>query len=63
VKIQAIRNYAEDARRDPGATSHATRLLLVAKRLERIGDYVTDICEQIVYMKEATVIKHQRSSS
>jgi phosphate transport system protein len=48
--------------RDPGVTSHAARLLLVAKPLERIGDYVTDICEQIVYMKEATVIKHQRLS-
>jgi phosphate transport system protein len=46
--------------RDPGVTSDAARLLLVAKHLERIGDYVTDICEQIVYMKEATVIKHQR---
>ncbi len=48
--------------RDPGVTSNAARLLLVAKHLERIGDYVTDICEQIVYMKEATVIKHQRLS-
>jgi phosphate transport system protein len=46
--------------REPGVTTHAARLLLVAKHLERIGDYVTDICEQIVYMKEATVIKHRR---
>jgi phosphate uptake regulator len=37
--------------------------LLVAKRLERIGDYVIDICEQIVYLKEALVIKHRRLSS
>jgi phosphate transport system protein len=48
--------------RDPGVTSNAARLLLVAKHLERIGDYVTDICEQVVYMKEAKVIKHQRVS-
>jgi phosphate transport system protein len=48
--------------RDPGVTSDAARLLLVAKHLERIGDYVTDICEQVVYMKEAKVIKHQRLS-
>ncbi|HEU0178240.1 MAG TPA: phosphate signaling complex protein PhoU [Blastocatellia bacterium] len=48
--------------RDPGVTSNAARLLLVAKHLERIGDYVTDICEQVVYMKEAKVIKHQRLS-
>jgi phosphate transport system protein len=43
---------------DVAATGQAARLLLVAKHLERIGDYVTDICEQIVYMKEALVIKH-----
>jgi phosphate transport system protein len=46
--------------RDQGAASRAARLLLVAKHLERIGDYVTDICELIVYMTEARVIKHQR---
>jgi phosphate transport system protein len=48
--------------RDAAVAGAAARLLLVAKNLERIGDYVTDICEQIVYMKEATVIKHQRLS-
>ena len=36
------------------------RLLLVAKHLERIGDYVTDISELTVYMAEAAIIKHQR---
>ncbi|MBL8186390.1 MAG: phosphate signaling complex protein PhoU [Acidobacteria bacterium] len=45
---------------DPAAAGRAARLLLVAKHLERIGDYVTDICELIVYMKEAMVIKHSR---
>jgi phosphate transport system protein len=48
--------------RDSAVAGAAARLLLVAKNLERIGDYVTDICEHIVYMKEATVIKHQRLS-
>ncbi len=48
--------------RDPSVAGAAARLLLVAKNLERIGDYVTDICEQIVYLKDALVIKHQRSS-
>jgi phosphate transport system protein len=46
--------------RDPAAAGRAARLLLVAKHLERIGDYVTDICELIVYMKEALVIKHSQ---
>ena len=46
--------------RDPNTASRAARLLLIAKHLERIGDYVTDICELIVFMTEAQVIKHQR---
>ena len=46
--------------RDPAAAGRAARLVLVAKHLERTGDYVTDICEQIVYMKEALVIKHTK---
>lgn len=46
--------------KDTAAAGRAARLLLVAKHLERIGDYVTDICELIVYMKEAMVIKHSQ---
>jgi len=43
---------------DPTTTTRAARLLFVAKHLERIGDYVEDICELTVYMTEAAVIKH-----
>jgi phosphate transport system protein len=43
---------------DPAATGRAARLLLVAKHLERVGDYATDICELTVYMTEAAFIKH-----
>jgi phosphate transport system protein len=43
---------------DPTTTTRAARLLFVAKHLERIGDYVTDICELTVYMTEAAFIKH-----
>ncbi|HZH91008.1 MAG TPA: PhoU domain-containing protein, partial [Pyrinomonadaceae bacterium] len=43
---------------DSTTTKRAARLLFVAKHLERIGDYVTDICELTVYMAEAAFIKH-----
>jgi phosphate transport system protein len=43
---------------DPTTTGRGARLLLIAKHLERVGDYVTDICELTVYMAEATFIKH-----
>jgi phosphate transport system protein len=43
---------------EPSTATRDARLLFVAKHLERIGDYVTDICELTVYMAEATFIKH-----
>ena len=43
---------------DPPGARRAARLLFVAKHLERVADYVTDICELTVYMTEAAVIKH-----
>jgi phosphate transport system protein len=53
-------NLLDHMSSDQEAAGRAARLLLVAKHLERIGDYVTDICELIVYMSEARVIKHQK---
>lgn len=43
---------------DPATTTRGARLLFVAKHIERIGDYVMDICELTVYMTEAAFIKH-----
>jgi phosphate transport system protein len=43
---------------DPQTTRSAARLLFVAKHIERIADYVTDICELTVYMAQAEFIKH-----
>lgn len=45
---------------NPSATTGAAHLLFVAKHLERIGDYVKDICELNVYLREAAFIKHSR---
>jgi phosphate transport system protein len=45
--------------KEPATATRDARLLFVAKHLERIGDYVTDICELTVYMAEAAIIKHR----
>jgi phosphate transport system protein len=45
---------------EPATATRNARLLFVAKHLERIGDYVTDICELTVYMAEAAFIKHYK---
>jgi phosphate transport system protein len=48
---------------DALAAGRVARLLMVVKHLERIGDYVKDICELTVYMIEAQVIRHPQLSS
>ena len=57
---QIFRDLIEQMVKEPETASRDARLMLVAKHLERIGDYVTDICELTVYMAEAAVIKHRR---
>ena len=44
---------------EPATAQRDARLLFIAKHLERIGDYVTDICELTVFMGEAAIIKHR----
>lgn len=51
-------NLLEIMIEDPLRTTSAAHLLFVAKHLERIGDYVKDICELNVYLREAVFIKH-----
>ncbi|PKR86200.1 phosphate signaling complex protein PhoU [Heyndrickxia camelliae] len=41
---------------NPNWINQASHLLLVAQHLERIGDYVTNICEWIVYLKTGSLI-------
>jgi phosphate transport system protein len=45
-------------KRDPSNVLLGAQWLFVLKHLERIADYVTNICEQIVYMSRGQVIKH-----
>lgn len=48
----------ESMERDPSTVARGALWLFVLKHLERIADYVTNICEQIVYMARGQVIKH-----
>ena len=44
---------------NPKTISRCLRTMFVAKYFERIGDQATNVCEQVVYMNEARVIKHK----
>ncbi|MCS6806325.1 MAG: phosphate signaling complex protein PhoU [Acidobacteriota bacterium] len=55
---QLIRELLTYMIENPKTITQGMNLLFVAKHLERIADYVTNIAEQIVYMVEGRVIKH-----
>lgn len=55
---QIFHSLIEKMVSEPATATRNARLIFVAKHLERIGDYVTDICELTVYMAEAAFIKH-----
>lgn len=55
---QMFRKLIEMMVSQPSTATRDARLLFVAKHIERIGDYVTDVCELTVYMAEAAFIKH-----
>jgi phosphate transport system protein len=55
---KVVRELMDSMRTEPTYSRRVLHLLFVAKHLERIGDYVKDICELTVYMIEAEFIKH-----
>lgn len=56
---KVVRELMEHIRNEPTTSTRIFQLLFVAKHIERIGDYVKDVCELTVYMIEAEFIKHQ----
>ncbi|MGE8206975.1 phosphate signaling complex protein PhoU [Heyndrickxia sp. NPDC080065] len=46
----------EIMQQDPAKVNQAIHFLLVAQHLERIGDYVTNVCEWIVYLKTGSLV-------
>ena len=55
VQQELINDYIS---KDKKTIPRAILLLLVARHLERICDHATNICEDVIYMIEAKVVKH-----
>jgi phosphate transport system protein len=55
---QLYARVIEAMMRNPASVPRGAQWLAVLKHLERIADYVTNVCEQIVYMARGQVIKH-----
>lgn len=58
MRDETIRILLTHMLEEPEQVGSAISYVLVAKNLERIADLSTNICEDVVYITEARVIKH-----
>jgi phosphate transport system protein len=58
MRDETIRILLTHMIEQPDKIGSAIPLLLVAKNLERIADLTTNICEDVIYIAQARVIKH-----
>jgi phosphate transport system protein len=55
-----IQELIEAMHSDPTCIDQAVELISVSKNLERIGDHATNIAEDVVYLVEGDIIRHQK---
>jgi phosphate transport system protein len=55
---QIFRELLSYMAEDPKTVTRATRILFVAKYLERIADHATNIAEMVIYMAKGKSIRH-----
>lgn len=60
INMKAFTVIAEGVKRNPLLIEQYLLLFSVIKKLERIGDLVTNIAEEIIFFREAEVLKHRK---
>ncbi len=58
INIEAINNLTHAMHADPAKISDALYIISIIRKLERIGDQLKNIAEEIIFYIEAKVLKH-----
>ena len=56
---RVVRDLVEAIRKDPAHLDQSLELIRVSRNLERVADLSTNIAEEVIFMAEATVVKHR----
>ena len=59
MKREMKANILNAINQDSTKTEPLVALLMASNRLERIGDHATNIAEDVIYMVEAEIVRHQ----
>lgn len=58
---QVLEGLTRDLQSDPEMACDNLLLFAASRDLERIGDHATNIAEDVIYMIQGTIIRHQRT--
>lgn len=58
---QVYRTVHERIKKDPEEVESLVHYLSASRNLERIGDHVTNIAEDVIYMAEGEIVRHGRA--
>ncbi|MBW6520512.1 MAG: phosphate signaling complex protein PhoU [Desulfoarculaceae bacterium] len=61
AKRAIYEDLEESIMNDPARQVYLAKLLSVARSMERIADHCTNICEDIIYMAQGRIIRHNLS--
>jgi len=56
---QVRRFVEEQIRKNPACLSACLDMLLASRNIERIGDHATNIAEDVIYLVEGVIVRHQ----
>ena len=59
MKAEMKAEIVEAVKREPEHAASLMTLLAITHRLERIGDHASNIAEDVIYMVEAEIVRHQ----
>ncbi len=62
LRDQILRELVTFMLSDASTIERALHLLRVARNLEKIADVTTNICEEVIYIKEGKMVKHSKPS-
>lgn len=63
INMQSFEIISEEVKKDPELIDQYLLLFSVIKKTERIGDLITNIAEEIIFYREAEVLKHRKKKS
>ena len=63
INMKSFGIISEEVKKDPKLIDQFLLLFSVIKKLERIGDLVTNIAEEIIFFREAEVLKHRKKKN